>query len=180
MPQTNDIPGLEIFDTNSSGHATDMSFASAPFDTTTLRYAVAAIARDRSLSDVYTNTGTPASPVWSRIPKIASSFKQTIKTTSAMPLFGGAASPIGFSGTIVAVAGAAATGGSGTLTFAKNATTFAVITLQSSPVGVMISCPLGAATGAGSPLGSVTFGPTDAMTVTASVGTPAEVVVDFI
>lgn len=179
MPQTNDIAGLVIFDTNELGHATDMSFASTPFDTTTLRYAAGAVARDRALSDVYTNTGTPTSPVWTKVPKKSSSISRTIAGAVTLPLFGVGATPVGFSGTIVAVRVVNGDATKGTLIFSKNGINFCTL-IKNGTAGAMTGSPLGTATADGSPVGNITFSASDVMSVQ-NVGTDfAEVIVDFI
>jgi len=180
MPQTNSIAGLEYFVTNSNGHIMDCSFASTPFDTTTLTYGVGCQAVDRSTGDVYTNTGTSAAPTWTKQPKIGSHYSQAMKAAGTYSLFG--TCPVGMSGTIT---GVRATGGStstNVLTFSKNGTTFATLT-TSCTLGLTVACPLGSATAGGNvcPVGSVTFSPTDVMNVTnAGPAIIVEVTVDFV
>lgn len=179
MPNTSTIAGLEYFGTNSAGHIMSCSFASAPFDTTPNTYGVGCQAVDRSLGDTYSNTGTPTAPVWVKQPKKASVFAQVMVGAFTSALLG--TSPVGCSGTITGVRVVNGDTTKGTLVFSKNNVIFACI-VKNGTAGAMTGCPLGSATAfnAGCPVGSVSFGPSDVISVQNVGSDVAEVIVDFI
>ncbi len=179
MPQTNSIAGLEYFETNSSGHIMLCSFASAAFDTTTLTYGVGCRATDRSTGDVYSNTGTSASPIWTKQPKKGSSITQSFIGAITVSALG--VCPAGFSGTITGVRVVNGNAQLACVAFSKNGTNFAVVSLAAT-LGLVVGCPLGSATAGNNvcPLGSVTFGPSDVINASNSYTGAVEIVVDFV
>lgn len=166
--RTSSIAGLFIYDNNDVGLAIDCSFASfAQFDSTASTYAVGCQATDRATGDVYFNAGSVATPVWTKAAKGGSSYSLVISSATTVSLM--PSSPVGMKGTINGIRIVNGDATKGTLIFSKNGVNFATIVKNGT-----------SGDNQGTPLGNVTFTPTDVLAVQ-NVGTDwAEVIVDFV